>query len=455
MRRNLKLPNNSSEKLFKGALNITVRRYQFIFLSLFCFACSKQDEVPQQFSSYDYRMDGSRFVPNIGVPSNVTLIDIPATIPSWAKDSMYYDFFEIPPVWMLVGGEYHYLLANGRQGLFTGNERNSKIIYPTATDDGNITNILTDALGVYIIYSTGSIEAYDTASKLRWNYRGDAFGVNPGNAILADTELIIAGANTVWNHLNPLPTLTAYNIHTGDELWRIDSMSVLQSFIYDSQRHQIIAASDSSIMCFSLDRKVKSYVPIHQSYTALHLRIISNLCLCGINKDKIAFGYLSKRSGSDERTMNVGIFTANSKDGSLQKISSHEVSYLPVNIASNGPMILASGFYDSGSELTCGIDAFYTDDTTKLWQRRFTYPLAAPVAISEKNAYFTLTFSTQAQVPAQSIFYTLDLSTGKTLGELPVTGAQNGFAPGIPMPIRKSGFMLADRNKPVIYILKP
>jgi hypothetical protein len=91
----------------------------------------------------------------------------------------------------------------------------------------------------------------------------------------------------------------------------------------------------------------------------------------------------------------------------------------------------------------------------KLWQRRYTYPVVAPIAVSGKYAYFTLTFSTEAIAPAQSIFYTLDVTTGKTLGELPVTGAQNGFAGGFPMPMDERGFMLGDRKRPVIYFLKP
>ena len=411
-------------------------------------------------------MDGSRFVPNIGVPSAVTSFEISTTVPSWAKgkDSIFYDFFSTLPVPLHTAGGYNFLIADGMAQTTTiiaGNEKKTSKIFASIPNGGNITNILTDASGVYIIHSSGSIEALDISGKMRWQFSDKLIAgeVNAGCATLADTDLIIAGKYIGGSYF-----LSAIDIHNGKEIpFGGTGNDPYQSVIFDAVHDIVFSVGDSVLEGNRLygDGNCILYEVFQERFHHPELRIISNICLCGKTDgkiiDKIAFGYLSKRPGTDERTMNVGIFSiSRSPTGyTLEKISSHEVPYLPVNIASNGPVVLSSGFYDSGTELTSGIDAFYADDTIKLWQRRFTYPVATPVAISEKFAYFTLTFSTQAEVPAQSIFYTLDLSTGKTLGELPVMGAQNGFISGIPMPMGESGFMLADRNKPIIYFLKP
>src|SRR3954471_11474619 len=119
-----------------------------IFFCVVLFGCSKQEELPQQYSSYDFRMDGSRFVPNIGVPRTVTSLKIPTTIPSSAKgrDSMYYDFFPIAPTPLRTGSEYSFLLAEGTaqtSTIIAADEKTSKI-FASIPYGGNITSILTD-----------------------------------------------------------------------------------------------------------------------------------------------------------------------------------------------------------------------------------------------------------------------------------------------------------------------
>ncbi len=411
-------------------------------------------------------MEGSRFVENIGVPSTVTSFVIPSTLVSLAKgkDSMLHNYFSTPPIPFSTTGGYNYLISDGMthtSTIIAGNEKSAKI-FASIPGDGSITNILTDASGAYIIYSSGNVDAFDPSGKLRWQTKEKysiTTGVIPGCAVLTDTGLIMAGEN-----ISGGKTLFALSTKTGKQIpWGGTQKDAYNSIIFDAQHNLIFGACDSIITGDRLygDGERVLFEVFQERFHKQELRIISNICLCGKSSGntiaKIAFGYLSKRPRTDERTMNVGIFGIYNGPGgySLKKISSHEIPYLPINIASNGNMVLSSGFYDSGIELTSGIDAFAIEDTMKLWQRRFSYPVSSPVAISEKFAYFTLTFSTQAAVPTQSIFYTLDLSTGKTLGELPVMGAQNGFIPGIPMPMSDGGFMLADRNKPIIYFLKP
>ncbi len=384
-------------------------------------------------------MDGSRFVPNIGVPVQVTTATLGY---NGSLSSLTYS-----------GGRSQYLVAGGNE-IFSGSEKQTEIIASSRTK-GDITSILSDLSRFFVIHSTGSIEAFDKAGKLLWKHEDTAFGVNPGNAILADTELIVAGQNTgVVNYETTGSNfLESFSTSSGAMISVSTDGAPYYSIIFDPKTHHILAASDSVINTHNMLGECSGYQVFQKRFNNPELRIISNLCLCGKNKDKLAFGYLAMKPGSDERAMYVGVFSNIS--GRLKQEYSHEVPYLPINIASNGPVILSSGFRDSGGDLESGIDAFYADDTTKLWQRRFTYPVIMPVAINEKYAYFTLTFSTQTAVPAQSIFYTLDLSTGKALGELAITGAQHGFASGIPMPLGEMGFMLVDASRPVIYFLKP
>jgi outer membrane protein assembly factor BamB len=249
----------------------------------------------------------------------------------------------------------------------------------------------------------------------------------------------------------------AINIHSGKSIWSYHtSIATTRSLIYDSKSKNIIAllsaynrGADDSIICYTMTGQVKSRTGFKDS------RIISNLCLCGKEKDRIAFGYLKVSGiGDSERTMHVAAYSG-LQSGNVQKTSDHKVSYFATKISSNGPVVLSAGFYSNGGELESGIDAFYADDTTKLWQRHFTYPIVTPVGVSSKYAYFTLTFSTEALVPARSIFYTLDLSTGKTLGELSIAAATEAAVNGIPMPMSEKGFMFSSPGKPHIYFLKP
>jgi outer membrane protein assembly factor BamB len=100
-----------------------------------------------------------------------------------------------------------------------------------------------------------------------------------------------------------------------------------------------------------------------------------------------------------------------------------------------------------------GIDAFSLEDSTPVWSRRFTEPIASPIAVNDGSIYFSLSFESEAIVASKGLFYTLDARNGKTISERAVAGALNGFVPGMPMPDDAGRLLLADRLRPVIYIL--
>jgi hypothetical protein len=380
-------------------------------------------------------MDGSCFVPDVGVPQRITVLTIGDT--AAAAD------FVLPIIVPLIGpGKFKYAYCKGSR-MYLGNDTMSQLI-AARPDQKAFLQVLSDNAALYGIRFDGKIEAFDHEGKSLWKY--ELKDNLSGPSILVENQLIIPSDSSI----------SAIDIHTGKELWFYPSQSPFKTPIYDSKSKLIVSATSynnsnasDSILCLSVSGTLKSRCGFPRT------RIISNISLCGKAKDRIAFGYITKSPEADAvRVLKVAIYSG-VESGAPVKICDHEVPYLPMNIASNGPVVLVSGFERMGGNMESGVDAFSADDTAKLWQRRFTEPLAAQVAISNKYAYFSLSFTTQAEVPAKSIFYTLDVYTGKTLGELPIKGVRNGSASGMPTPLGESEFMLYDESHPVVYFLKP
>jgi len=391
-------------------------------------------------------MDGSRFIPDIGLPSTVSSISVGDT--NSAAPSL-----TSAPVPLSNAGKFTYAIAQGNNIIF-GNESTSQII-AALPNEKPIIQLLADREAIYAIHSDGNIHALDHSGKIIWQYRTSEFDESDPHSILTKNSLI-AEADT---------GIIAIDLLSGKKTWSCQTVFPPHNIIYDSKSKLLIAAisfdgdafawgdsiynrATDSILCINSEGIVKSRIGFPKT------RIISNLSICGKDKNLIAFGYLLSPSAGEMRTIHIGVFSG-IETGSAKKLSDHELTYLPTQVCSNGPLVLASGFYGSGSNLESGIDAFYADDIIKLWQRRFTYPLVTPIAINNKYAYFHLSFSAQAIVPAKSIFYTLELTTGKTVVELPIAGAENGFRISTPMPLAEQTLILADAIRPVIYFLKP
>ncbi len=404
--------------------------------------------MPQQYSSFDFRMDGSRFIPDIGVPSSSTSLTLPSTLPKSARgrDSMFYDILTTTPTPLPGGSKYSFVAADGMgevTALIAGNDTASEIL-TTIPNGGSVIQLLTDSASIYSVHLIGKVNCFDHAGKVQWSTVIQGFP--KANSIIAENALIITSDSAI----------TAIDIHSGKNIWIYRTTMSIGGTIYDGRSKLIIASlsfnnpdAGDSIICFTSTGEIKSHIAFQST------RIISNLCLCGNKKEKIAFGYFGKPDAvNNQRTMHVAVYSG-VQTGNPKSMSDHEVPYLVTNLASNGQILLSSGFRETGSDLQSGIDAFNADDTTKIWQRRFSYPVVLPPAINERYLYFSLTFISEAEVTTQSIFYTLDLTNGKTLVELPVAGAKDGFVNGIPMPMNGAALMLADRSRPVIYFLKP
>jgi hypothetical protein len=141
------------------------------------------------------------------------------------------------------------------------------------------------------------------------------------------------------------------------------------------------------------------------------------------------------------------------EDRSYTPLWQHTLPYLVLNIGANSDEIVASGFRTLESEMVSGIDAFAIADTSVLWSRRFTEPVAAPLAVGNSDIYFTMTFETQAIVASKGLFYTLRAATGKTISERSLAGARDGFIPAMPMPDERGRLLVADGRRSVLYLL--
>lgn len=406
-----------------------------IFFSFICCSCSGKEEEPKQFSSYGFRMDGSRFITDVGIIANSTSLTV------GKKDTSYP--LSTPPTPIVNAGSFDYVFAQ-KNDITLGNEKSTQII-ASLPDEWPIVQLLTDEQAIYSFQFDGKIHAFDHNGKLLWN--ADLHGLPTPQPILAGN--IIVGASD--------SEIVAIDNHTGRNIWSYRFRDIMPtSYVYDSKSKLILAAFSprteertDSILCFSAEGKVVTRCGFANS------RIISNLCICGKEKDLVAFGYLIRPAmDQGERTIHVGIFSG-VETGKPKNMNDHEVSYLPTSVASNGPVVFSSGFHRTEGDLQSGIDAFNTSDSSKLWQRRFTYPITMPIAVSNKYVYFALSFSTEALVPAQTIFYTLDANTGKALGELAIPEVKDGFGSGMSMPFGDKGLMLSDRSRSTIYFLKP
>ena len=381
-------------------------------------------------------MDGSRFIPNLGVPETVTHLLVGDTNETPARP------LTTAPTPLVNAGEYSYAVAQGNT-IIVGNSTKSQIIASIANGKP-IIQLLTDSTSIYSIHLDGTVKAFDHNGKQRWSSR--IAGLPTLHTILANSKLIAASDSGIH----------AFDIRTGSLAWSYATTLSIEGLVYNEKSKIVMAAishhsfdANDSILCFSIIGSVinRFTVPVG--------RITSNLCTCGGDRMDIAFGYLGKPNPSEMKRSAYCVIYSGIETKHPKLISRHELPYLITNLASNGPVVLASGFRETGGDLQSGIDAFSSEDSSKLWQRRLSYPIVTPVAVGEKFAYFSLTFAAQAQVISNSIFYSLDMNNGKTLSELPISGARHGFVMGLPMPQEDKGFILSDLDKPMIYFLRP
>ncbi|MEI8134863.1 MAG: PQQ-binding-like beta-propeller repeat protein [bacterium] len=409
-----------------------MRRYLLLFSALFFLACSKGEEPAKQLSSLTYSMNGAREIPNIGVPSEVSSLRVGDSLAGSSNAPSC-----LVPIPNDANGLYAF--AEGPT-LLTGTDRSYKII-AALPQEKPIIQILADEQSIYAIHLSGTIHAYTLDGKKKWDVTQSV--MLSCTAVIAQNLLVVASDSAI----------TSYDLQSGRRLWSHEITGFGKAMLFDKKTNLIVVAGiaerngkeSDSLICFSGAGKIISTCSLP------FMRIVSNLSLCGEKMDKIGFGCIELPSSeSAVRTLRVVIYDG-IETGHPKQVSVHEVPYIPMNISSNGGMLLSSGFREDES----GIDAFASDDTLHLWQRRFTEPMVAPVVVNAKYAYCIQSFATQAQTPSKNIFYTIDLSTGKTMSELPVTGANSGALRGMPMPIAGKAFALCSQSNSMIYFLRP
>ena len=402
-------------------------------LTLFVLAfagCAKDESLPPLRSSEGMTMNGSHFVGVAGVPdefSEAKPVGSAFVGVRWST----------PPV-ARIGGGFAVGASDGHVYLFNAQDSLERTI--EFGERSAVDQIIFDTSAVYSLFADGKLIASpmlhqsDRANVITWSDSLDTSVT--GAAILAEDALIIPCANGI----------VALDKSSGKVRWRYSTLLQAVSVAFNSAGHYIVAAftGDSfdgtdTLIRFGLDGKPLQSIPIHG-------RITSNIALCGEDDNRIA---VASASGSgNAKHIVVQVYDATS----AKKLQEHSLPYFANSIGANRKSYITSGFRTTGGESVSGIDAFSIEDTTSLWSRRFTEPVEFPVAVSDGNIYFSLSFESQAIVGAKGLFYALDARNGKTLTEHAVMGAVSGFVPGMPMPDEAGRLMLADRVRPVIYL---
>ncbi len=404
--------------------------YRLLLLSIVILVtgCSKSDVSQSERSSYSYSTDGSHHIPNIGVPSSSYALQLPLR-----------DICTSAPVALNGFDSETYIVAQGKN-IIIGSKQSTRIL-ATTTDSTSIVELLSDSDAIYAIHLSGSLDCFKMNGQINWHTTLNT--IPKQGALLTRTSIILSTDSAISN----------ISTKDGTLKWTYHSSLVPQSLCLDAGQQLIYLAlssndaqSTDSIVCFNLNGEVKARHGFPKT------RITSNIT--SLQNGKISFGYLSGNENSSlKKTPHFALWTA-MNTSSPKLVWDHTLSYLVTSVSTNGSLILTGGFRENGGELVSGIDAFNIEDTTKLWQRRFTYPLVAMITVSNNQAYIPFTFTTQASIPTKTIVSMINLHDGTTISELPVATAESGFVQGVGTPA--SGMLLyADKNTNRIYFLKP
>ena len=391
-------------------------------------SCSPDETLPPERGSIGLTMDGSHYIPISGAPS-----EFKQTRP---VDSMA-GGWTTPPV-PLINGGFAIGSRNGRIFIFNDRDSLERTIGLGANEP--VDQLMVDSSTIYAITIKGNIFAYSLPGQERWKITTN--GMLTGNAILAADELVV-----------PCDTsIIAFSIRNGVGRWQCTSTLQSSTLAYNDISHTILAGlthnesgMTDSIVEFNLSGAIRSRIPLE------NLRITSNIALCGEKKNIVAVGTLGRMIDQRREAEMIAIDLSMDTAGHL--LWKHVVPYLVLNVGANASEIVASGFRTLESESVSGIDAFSIADTSVLWSRRFTEPVALPLTISNGNIYFAMTFESQAIVASKGLFYTLRATTGKTVSERAIAGVEHGFIPGMPMPDDRGRLLLADRDRTIVYIL--
>ncbi|MEO6941222.1 MAG: PQQ-binding-like beta-propeller repeat protein [Candidatus Kapaibacterium sp.] len=382
-------------------------------------------------SSAGLSMDGSRSIALDGAPD---LISQTRPVDSLAVPLG----FSTPP--LPLPRPLGFAIGTRRGHVLFFNDRDSLTSTLALLDQSPLDQLLCDSSTLYTVSLSGSVNAYSFDGKSRWSA---AVGATLNtSAVIANDQLL-------------LPTdsnLIAIDLKTGSKKWERKSGCSVSALSYSAALKQIVVSMEhhgasGADTLLALDAN-----GVTKGVTVLTgLRVTSNLAITSLKKQTICFGYLGEAT-EQRRPAFVAEYPWPSMT-QTKPIAIHPVQFIAGSVGVNASAIFASGFRTLESEVVSGIDAFALGDTAHLWSRRFTEPLATPVAVGESNLYFTLSFESEAQVGSRGLFYTLQAGDGKTISERAMPGALHGFGAGIPMPDEQGRFLIADREKPTVYVL--
>lgn len=408
--------------------------YLFLFFSLAFLACGKQYDAPPALSTSGFDPRGDRFVPNIGTPKYVTKV-------ANEKLVLARSVFTSSPVSLSNTAGYALGTSNGEVIIFDSRD---SLRYIISLDSRNpVVELLADQGGIVSLQLDGVITGLAFDGKPLWKFESGSY---PNcNSMIGGNIVYVARSNS----------LLLLDRTKGNAIVSFPFTLSAKALAYSSESNIAFLAlswnnseGSDSIVCLKEGKIIsRSGFP--------GMRISSNLSLTAEKHSEVAFGYFGEfaQGGSVRKTF-FGVFDGITEGKPVQK-NKAELPYIVMNAASNGELLFASGFREYGGELASGIDCFTASKFEKRWQRRLSEPLVTPLAVSQNNVYFTLSFSTNAETPSSGIFYVLSTNDGKTEKEVPIEGARAGFAPGMPMPFGDGALMISDRENPIVYFIRP
>jgi hypothetical protein len=400
-------------------------RSAFIIIVLLLFGgCRPTDVEPPEITSFSYRNDGSRRIMPVAVPKLTTKIVLPVS----AR-------FSTSP---LPLPEERGIAIGTTDGtlLIVGANDSLKSTTPIAADDP-VFRISANKETIVTLHNSGALAATDYDGKIRWHH---------SNA-LSRADLLLTG-NTVLVIADG--KIQALDATTGKHHFQLATILTPVACASDGSAFYVALSWNSSSSSDSV-YQISASGTIERRWGFAQLRITSNIALAGDAKDRLVFGAQGETdpSGVRRRTYILGYDLTTDVPTQVLR---QELEYIPTNVSVVNDFALASGFQMSGDDYAGAIDAFLVSANEKMWQRRFTEPLATPVAVTTQHAFFTLSFASNADIPSTALFYALDLPNGTTAREVGVTDARNGFVPGLPMPY-KGALLLADASTNSIYKL--
>jgi hypothetical protein len=401
-----------------------MRSLLLIILIAFCAGCRPTDVEPQEVISFSYRSDGSRRIMPVAVPKVTTKLSVNTATP-----------FSTTP---LPLSEEKGFVIGTQQGEIVIFGENDSVKSQTTLARGDAIYRLTANKDIIIaLHNSGSITAIGYDGKIRWQVKDSASRADmnlAGNAVLRidDKGIQCFDANSGKQHFQIASTLTP-----------VSAASDCTAF-YVALSWNAAAGSDSIY-------KIAQSGIIERRWGFQSLRITSNIAVAGEQKDRLVFGAQGEvdASGVRRRTFIIGY---DLKESTAKQLLRQELEYIATNVSVVNDIALSSGFQMAGEDYSGAIDAFLISSNEKMWQRRFTQPLATPVAVTTQHAFFTLSFASKADIPSNALFYALDLPDGRTAREVSVIDAKNGFVPGLPIPY-KGALLLADAANNTIYKL--